>query len=104
MTFHHPPYSKGENHDSDYEDREIIMREEFTPIFQQYGVDVVYTGHAHNYERSYQLKGHTGNSASFDLSSHAAMKDGEALSGNCGQEFTQTNASGENEYTVFACR
>ncbi len=53
VIFHHPPYSKGENHDSDREQREIDMRERFTPVFEDYGVDVVYSGHSHSYERSY---------------------------------------------------
>ena len=31
VIFHHPPYSRGENHDSDLEQAEIDMRETFTP-------------------------------------------------------------------------
>ena len=28
------------------------MREALAPLFEQYGVDVVFTGHNHNYERN----------------------------------------------------
>jgi Calcineurin-like phosphoesterase len=66
VIFHHPPYSKGRNHDSDTADQRLDidqpqwdMRNEFTPVFESYGVDVVYSGHAHSYERSFYLRGLT---------------------------------------------
>jgi hypothetical protein len=33
------------------------MRREFAPLFEQYNVDLVLTGHDHNYERSKPMKG-----------------------------------------------
>jgi uncharacterized protein (TIGR03382 family) len=51
VFFHHPPWSSGE-HGS-----QLKMRREFTPLFEQYGVDLVLTGHDHNYERSHAMKG-----------------------------------------------
>jgi Calcineurin-like phosphoesterase len=70
VIFHHPPYSKGTNHDSDTANQRLDidqpqwdMRNEFTPVFEAYGVDVVYSGHAHSYERSYYLRGLTVTSA-----------------------------------------
>jgi len=70
VIFHHPPYSKGRNHDSDTANQRLDidqpqwdMRNEFTPVFESYGVDVVYSGHAHSYERSYYLNGLTVTSA-----------------------------------------
>ncbi|HEX6131790.1 MAG TPA: metallophosphoesterase family protein, partial [Actinomycetota bacterium] len=56
--WHHPPYSKGFFHDSDVEGREIDMRENVVPILEANGVDLVLSGHSHNYERSYMLDGH----------------------------------------------
>jgi len=50
--FHHPPYSSGRKHGSDTQLREIIE-----PIFLKYGVDVVFTGHEHFYERIKPQKG-----------------------------------------------
>lgn len=44
--FHHPPYSSGGRHGSDEDIREALH-----PIFVRHGVDVVFTGHDHFYER-----------------------------------------------------
>ena len=44
--FHHPPYSSGGKHGSDSKLREVVE-----PIFVKNGVDVVFTGHEHFYER-----------------------------------------------------
>lgn len=57
-AFHHPPYTKG-SHDSDNtrdsRGRMQDMRENFLPILEQAGVDLVFTGHSHMYERSFLL-------------------------------------------------
>ncbi len=73
VIFHHPPYTKGVHHDSDQEQAEVDMREIFGPVFEKYGVDVVYGGHAHSYERSWYLRGHQGRSTSFDAARHAEL-------------------------------
>ena len=65
--WHHPPYSKG-SHDSDTEGRLIDMRENVLPILEDYGVDLVLSGHSHSYERSYLLDGHYGFSSSLSNS------------------------------------
>jgi calcineurin-like phosphoesterase family protein/Big-like domain-containing protein/purple acid phosphatase-like protein len=57
--FHHPPYTKG-SHNSDTESEHIQMRQNFLPILEAGGVDVVLGGHSHIYERSYLLDGHYG--------------------------------------------
>lgn len=44
--FHHPPYSSGGRHGSD-EDVQRVLH----PLFVKHGVDVVFTGHDHFYER-----------------------------------------------------
>ena len=46
-VFHHPPYSTGQ-HTED----EMQLRSSWVPLFEQYGVDLVFTGHDHDYERS----------------------------------------------------
>ena len=44
--FHHPPYSSGGAHGSDDKLRQVVE-----PIFLKHGVDVVFNGHEHFYER-----------------------------------------------------
>ena len=49
---HHPPYSSGGKHGSDKQLREVVE-----PIFVKFGVNVVFTGHDHFYERVKPQKG-----------------------------------------------
>jgi predicted phosphodiesterase len=44
--FHHPLYSDGRFHGPD-----LDLRAHLTPIFQKYGVNLVFSGHEHVYER-----------------------------------------------------
>jgi len=62
--WHHPPYSWGD-HDSDADNFEIEMRQRVNPLLEQYGVDLVMSGHSHEYERSFLLNGHYGYSWDF---------------------------------------
>ena len=73
--WHHPPYSKG-SHDSDTDSRETDMRRNFNPLLEQYGVDLVLSGHSHSYERSYLIDGHYGQSSSFTQSNLLDGGDG----------------------------
>ena len=57
--FHHPPYCKGVI-DSDTAVESIEMRSNFLPILEAGGVDLVLSGHSHDYERSFSLNGHYG--------------------------------------------
>ena len=78
MLWHHPPYTKG-SHNSDTETQLIQMRENFLPMIESYGVDLVLNGHSHSYERSYHINGHYGHSNSFDPDIHTV---GDYGSGN----------------------
>jgi hypothetical protein len=60
--WHHPPYSKG-SHNSDTELQLIEMRARALPILENFGVDLVLTGHSHSYERSFLLDQHYGSSS-----------------------------------------
>jgi 3',5'-cyclic AMP phosphodiesterase CpdA len=44
--FHHPLYSSGEKHGS-----EVDLRTQVEPLFIKHGVDIVFSGHEHFYER-----------------------------------------------------
>ena len=70
--WHHPPYSKG-SHDSDTDPILAAMRQNFLPILEDGGVDVVLSGHSHSYERSYLIDGHYGTSGTF---TNAMKKNG----------------------------
>jgi predicted phosphodiesterase len=48
VVFHHPPYST-----SRHAEDEKGLRQTWVPLFEQYGVDVVFNGHDHCYERSW---------------------------------------------------
>jgi hypothetical protein len=50
--FHHPLYSSGGRHGSDLELRKVLE-----PLFLKHGVDVVFAGHDHFYERIKPQKG-----------------------------------------------
>ena len=50
--FHHPLYSDGGRHGS-----EVELRVKLEPLFVKYGVNVVYSGHDHIYERLVPQKG-----------------------------------------------
>ena len=50
--FHHPLYSSGGRHGS-----EVDLREQLEPLFLKHGVQVVFAGHEHFYERLKPQKG-----------------------------------------------
>lgn len=51
VAFHHPPYTGGK-----YGPDQRIQRT-LVPVFEEVGVDVVFNGHDHNYQRSHPLRG-----------------------------------------------
>ena len=55
VFWHHPPFSKA-HHDSDDPNdsggRMAWMRESIVPLIDEVGMDIVFTGHSHSYERS----------------------------------------------------
>ena len=53
LTFHYPVYSAGKGRDN------LRLRNLWQPIFDKYSVDLVLTGHDHNYARSDLLTGPT---------------------------------------------
>src|SRR5215510_13934188 len=51
-VFHHPIYSSGKKHGSS-----IALRKTLEPLFVRYGVNAVFSGHDHIYERTIPLQG-----------------------------------------------
>jgi len=50
------------------------MRQNVVPILEAHGVDLVLTGHSHDYERSFLIDGHYGSADTWDPST--MLKDG----------------------------
>lgn len=50
VYFHHPPYSSGLLHGEHKNVQETLV-----PILEEFGADLVFSGHEHNYERSCKL-------------------------------------------------
>ena len=76
--WHHPPYSKG-THNSDVEIEMVDMRKNIVPLLERFGVDLVFTGHSHTYERSYFIHGHYGLEDSFDSAHIVQPGDGFSI-------------------------
>ncbi|HET7559175.1 MAG TPA: metallophosphoesterase family protein, partial [Limnochordia bacterium] len=54
--WHHSPYTKG-SHDSDTEAGLIDVRAQIMPLLEAGGVDLIFNGHSHVYERSMLMDG-----------------------------------------------
>jgi PKD repeat protein len=96
--WHHPPYSKG-RHDSDEDIYMVEMREGAIPILDSYGVDLVFSGHNHLYERTFLIDGHYGDSSTFN-ESHL-VDGGDGRSDGDGGYFKPTEGPGPHEGTVY---
>jgi 3',5'-cyclic AMP phosphodiesterase CpdA len=53
VGFHHPPYSSGMHGSNE------AVRAAFVPLFEKYGVQIVFSGHEHDYERTNPINGVT---------------------------------------------
>lgn len=56
VVTHHPPYTHGTHNSDNIKDsggRMHAMRENVVPVLEQFGVDMVISGHSHGYERSF---------------------------------------------------
>lgn len=100
IYFHQPPYTDG-SHDAEafWEVYMKAMRENFTPIFEQYGVDLVLCGHSHVYERSYLMKGLHGDLSTFTPSMILQSSGGSDATG--GNYIKYTDGPNPNQGTVY---
>lgn len=101
--FHHPPYTKG-SHDSDNRHdsrgRLVNARKNIVPVLEQAGVDLVFSGHSHMYERSEMIACHYDDSSTFKQSMIRAAannkiykKKGSHISANSGTIYTVLGSS-----------
>jgi hypothetical protein len=96
--WHHPPYTKG-SHNSDTETELVEMRTNALPILEDYGVDLVLTGHSHSYERSFLLDGHYGLSTS--LTGAMILDGGDGDPAGDGPYEKATPGNGPHEGAVY---
>lgn len=100
--WHSPPYSKG-SHDSDNRfdngGNMIQMRMNVNPILERYGVDLVLSGHSHDYERSYLMRGHFG--FSWDLTPTMILDQGSGQMGDSGAYLKPDAGPRAGEGTVY---
>lgn len=101
-VWHHPPYTRG-SHYSDIELQLFEMRQNFLPMLERNGVDLVLCGHSHSYERSYFLNGHYGLSFSFDANQHTvgATGDGDGDPNGDGSYVKQTTGPDAGKGAVY---
>ncbi|PAJ76268.1 hypothetical protein CJF42_00835 [Pseudoalteromonas sp. NBT06-2] len=99
--WHHPPYTKG-SHNSDTESDLIQMRENFLPILEQNGVDLVLNGHSHSYERTKFIDGHYGLSNTFSNSQHAIDANGGHADGTGAYTKAQGNPAHQGAVYITA--
>ena len=97
--WHHPPYTLG-SHNSDTETELINIRQNFIRILERYGVDLILTGHSHDYERSYLLDGYYGNESSFNIGTHAKSSSSGKYDGSA-NSCPYLPATGANHGTVY---
>jgi hypothetical protein len=97
--WHHPPYTKG-SHDSDSETALAQMRTNFVNKLEDYGVDLVLSGHSHSYERSFLLDGHYGNSGT--LGAGNIVDGGDGIIGSDGEYHKPTAGPSPHEGAVYA--
>ncbi|WP_396602751.1 MopE-related protein [Algibacter sp. R77976] len=91
--WHHPPHSAGwhpsEGYDPEGEPIESTeMRENYLPMLEGNGVDLVVTCHSLSYERTYFINGHYGLSNTFDPSIHIVGANGDGSGQTIGENAT----------------
>ncbi|MCS6935270.1 MAG: metallophosphoesterase [Chitinophagales bacterium] len=100
VFFHQPPYTDG-SHDAGnwWEVFMKAMRKNFAPIWEQYGVDLVMSGHSHVYERSYLVKGAYGDVADITLFNIVQNTSGREADGGAYIKYLQ--GAQPNKGTVY---
>lgn len=99
--WHSPPYTMGSHNSDSFADsagRLVFMRENFLPLLESYGVDLVLGGHSHCYERSYLIHGHYG--YSFSLMPEMIKDSGSGRVRDTGAYLKPANA-GPGQGTVY---
>ncbi|WP_373516087.1 metallophosphoesterase [Persicitalea sp.] len=107
VFMHHPPYTGG-THSSDQSEDNIYIKGNLIPLLDQYKVDLVLAGHSHDYQRTRLMRGHTGNSSTFNSTLHTPSTGSNARSSGSYDStpnscfYYKTSAASTNEGIVYA--
>jgi hypothetical protein len=102
VYWHQLPYSSGDVFSDDFWQYYMIaMRKNINPIIERYGADLVLVGHDHDYQRTYLINGHYGNSSTFTA---ANLINGSTGNSAFGQPYIKDTIGGiANKGTVYVC-
>ena len=100
VYFHHPPYTKGT--DSDTDPQMINIRQKIVPILERYNVDLVLCGHSHIYERSFLINGHYGSENTFNIQTMALSNSSGQYDGSSNSCLYVKNSSDVRNGIVYA--
>ncbi|UCH63956.1 MAG: metallophosphoesterase [Fidelibacterota bacterium] len=87
VFFHHPPFTAGGNY---YKKDRVYRKNILHPVFEKYGVDMVFNGHDHNYERTLPIVSREGQRPVTYIV--------------CGNGGTPMRYIGQREWTLYAER
>lgn len=91
--FHYPPYTGNDNNSSDNHPKETDMRENFVPILEAAGVDLIVSAHHHSYQRSFFINGHHDVSSTWDETT-MGLDMGDGRADGDGEYFKESGAEG----------
>ena len=91
VYFHKPIYTSPSNHEG-----ETTTRSAMHPLFDKYGVDLVLTGHNHNFQRTYPLKYNSANSGSPTITD----SNKNTYTDPAGQIYALVGTAGTNLYSL----
>lgn len=91
VVFHRAPYTCGDQHQKD----SVAPRTKWQPIFDEHAVDLVFTGHVHNYQRSLPIRGFEPGTTDGRVA--PAGPDGEPIAGS-GTVYVVSGGAGASLY------
>ena len=91
--FHYPPYSI---YRADNDSGKSAVRNAFTPVLDEIGIDLVINGHCHNYNRTHHISGGTGSGLGTPIleQNWVDRKDGTVHEGEFGDQGVNQGAGG----------
>lgn len=102
--WHQCPYSGQDNltEETSVQQFCVATRHHFNPILERYGVDLVLTGHDHNFQRSYLINGHYFGKDSFTPAMMVNGSSGNDLIGEAYVKYTDGPLAGKGTVYVVA--